>query len=100
MQRFYGGPPIDWYHLPPAILRAYAAAIPAIRAEESLTRIADARVGTLSIKVGPARERVRALQRAAEADRRRRPANPGRLRAAGIRVEFRGNTTEPEEGGE
>lgn len=75
-----------WFDLPPAILRAYAAAVPTIRAAESLTTIADARVGSLPVRKSAAMSRARELERAATAHRRARPANQQRLRAAGIRV--------------
>lgn len=69
------------------LLHAYADAVHAVRAEESLTGISDARVGGMPIKPAAAREHLRALERAAAAHIRAKPANPRRLRAAGIGVE-------------
>ena len=70
------------------LLRSYAVMLPRLQAEESLTHISDGMVASGQVKKAAVRRHTRDLQR--QLGRRKgRPADPNRLRSAGIQVEHR-----------
>jgi hypothetical protein len=88
LQRFYGGDPMAWLNMPGEVLRAYATNLAKIQAGEALASITYARIADAgTMKLTSARQAAQRLEKATAPQKR--PADPRRLRAAGIKVEHR-----------
>ena len=83
---FYGGDPVAWWHTPAWILRAYASALPAIRARQRLDLIEA--VSVPHMDTADARALVRRLNREAGSDQPAKVAGAKDLAALGIEVEY------------
>ena len=90
LQRFYGGDPRFWLdEAPVAIVRAYAAMLPRLEAEEALRGWGLAMLGAGRVSAAAARRKERELMRAAHG-RAARPARatPQAMAMMGIAVEI------------
>lgn len=87
MQRFYGGPPDRWLHIPVALLGSYAQAMSRIDAEETLATIQAQALGSGMVPSSQSRAAMRSLQRRAGFRRERRQPSPDELAMIGIKVE-------------
>lgn len=65
LQQFYGGDPRGWTRLPLALLQAYMANMPILRAETSLLHVSELAIGTGSAKKEDSRHQISAWRRAA-----------------------------------
>lgn len=78
-----------WFDMPMPVLASYARNLPRLQAGESLLSVAEARIaGAGQMKYSQARQATSRIEREAHGHQKR-PANPQRLRAAGIAVEHR-----------
>lgn len=89
LSRFYGGTPSDWLDCPLPLLRAYAAMMPRLQAEEALRQVMLQRLARPQSKQAQraADRAVRKLERQASGQSKLPPAPPAKLIAAGINVE-------------
>lgn len=73
--------------MPLVELAVYAEAVGRVHAGELLAAVVPAQLGSGVLKKPAQRRLIDQLERAARRGRKARPANPARLRAAGIAVE-------------
>lgn len=88
LQRFYGGPPAAWLHLPVPVLRAYSEMLPRLQAEETLARVSSGAAAAGTLRQEELSRYLAGLERTA--GRRARPADAAALASMGIRVEREG----------
>lgn len=86
LQRFYGGDPTRWGHVPLPLLTCFITMLPRLQALESLRRSAEAALGSGAMKKENARSLSREWRKAAQPNKRARKATPKDLKSLPIKV--------------
>lgn len=87
LQRFYGGDPERWLHLPSALVRCYARAVPRLDAGEMLQRVTASALGMGNVPKDEASRILGSLRDdAAVAPKRSNPLTPEEAEMLGFRI--------------
>ena len=84
LQRYYGGSPMDWLTMPMVLLRAYAAAMPMLRAGESMQMAEVVAYGGGNLEKRDAQRVQERWREALEGEGRPTPPTPELLASVGI----------------